>query len=52
MIKILINCYFQLLFLLFCVIFLIGIILKGVFNYMKKIEDVKKNKKKQTILDE
>ena len=51
MIKILINCYFELLFLLFCVIILIGITLRGVFNNMKKVEDVKK-KKKQPILDD
>lgn len=51
MIKILIKCYFQLLFLLFCVIILSRIILKVVFSNMKKIEEVKK-KKKQPILDD
>ena len=51
MIKILINCYFELLFLLFCVIILIGITLRGVFDNMKKVEDVKK-KRKQPILDD
>lgn len=34
------------------VIILYRDILKGAFNNMKKKEDVKKNKKKQTILDD
>ena len=51
MIKILTDCYFELLFLLFCVIILIETTLRGVFDNMKKVEDVKK-KKKQPILDD